>query len=270
MPVVSAFVMPSLPHLVLKPGVAPWGRLGSAAKLAGQALAASRPDVIAIYSTQWIAVLDQLWQTKPHLAGVHVDENWYQWGDLPYDITIDVAFAEACVAGGPAAGVRSKAVNYEGFPIDTGTIVAAHFIDPDHARPMIVTANNVYHDWAKTERLGQLVRNVADDQGKRVAIVAVGGLSARMFRSPIDPETDHFADSGDDAANRRVLAALELGDANALRREAAAAAAGLPTDSGLKHLAFLLGALDGKLSKATVHGYEPIYGTGAAVVELRQ
>ena len=72
MPIVAAFVMPSLPHLVLKPDVAPWQRLGIAATAAGQALAAYRPDTIAIYSTQWIAVLDQLWQTRPRLQGVHV------------------------------------------------------------------------------------------------------------------------------------------------------------------------------------------------------
>jgi 2-aminophenol/2-amino-5-chlorophenol 1,6-dioxygenase alpha subunit len=269
MPIVAAFVMPALPHPILKPDVAPWQRLGAAAAAAGRALADARPDAIAIYSTQWVAVLDQLWQTRPRLQGTHVDENWYEWGDLPFDISIDVELAEGCIAGGAEAGIRSKGVNYDGFPIDTGTIVAAHFLDPDHASRMIITANNIYHDWEGTERLGRLVRATADQQDKRVAVVGVGGLSARMFRTPIDPAEDRFTEAADDTANRRILAAFEAGDAAAVRAAAAAAAAALPTDSGLKHLAFLLGALDGRLSGATIHGYEPIYGTGAAVVEVR-
>ena len=268
MPVVAAFVMPGLPHLVLKPEVPAWQRLGKAAATAGAALAACRPDTVAIYSTQWIAVLDQLWQTKPRLSGVHVDENWYEWGDLPFDITIDVPFAEACVAAGTNSGLRSKGVNYDGFPIDTGAIVAAHFLDPGHGRPTIVTANNVYHDWAKTERIGGIVRAVAEEQNKRVAVVGVGGLSASMFRGPIDPAEDHIANPHDDEANRKILAALESGDADRVRAEAAASSGSGPTDFGLKHLAFVLGALGGSPGKAIVHGYEPIYGTGAAVVEV--
>jgi 2-aminophenol/2-amino-5-chlorophenol 1,6-dioxygenase alpha subunit len=268
MPVVAAFVMPSLPHLVLKPDVAPWQRLAMAATAAGQALTAYRPDTIAIYSTQWIAVLDQLWQTRPRLQGVHVDESWYEWGDLAFDISIDVAFAEACIARANHTGLRSKSVNYDGFPIDTGTIVAMHFIDPGHQRRAIVAANNIYHDWVKTEQIGRLVRAVAQDQNKRVAVVAVGGLSARMFRSPIEPAEDRFAEAADDEANRRVLAALETGDAERVRLEAGAAARAVPMDSGLKHLAFLLGALGERFGPVTVHGYEPIYGTGGAAVEV--
>jgi 2-aminophenol/2-amino-5-chlorophenol 1,6-dioxygenase alpha subunit len=269
MPVVAAFVMPPLPHLVLKPDVAPWQRLGMAATAAGEALAACRPDTIAIYSTQWIAVLDQLWQTRPRLQGVHVDENWYEWGDLAFDISIDVTFAEACITRANQTGLRSKSVNYDGFPIDTGTIVAMHFVDPGHRRRAIVAANNIYHDWVKTEQIGRLVRAVAQDQNKRVAAVAVGGLSARMFRSPIDPAEDRFAEAADDEANRRVLAAFETGDAERVRLEAGAAARAVPMDSGLKHLAFLIGALGERFGPATVHGYEPIYGTGGVVVDVR-
>jgi 2-aminophenol/2-amino-5-chlorophenol 1,6-dioxygenase alpha subunit len=268
MTIVAAFLFPGQPHPMLKPEIAPWGRLAASARSAAAALDAAQPDSLVIYSTQWIAVLDQLWQTRPHLAGLHVDENWYEWGDLPFDITIDAAFAQACIAGSADIGVRSRPVDFDGFPIDTGTIVAQHFLNAEARRPLVITSNNVYHDWALTERLGGLVRRVADSEGRRVAVIGVGGLSARMYRSPIDPAQDRFADPQDDQANHEILDLLEAGDAAGLREAAARMAAERPVDSGLKHLAFLLGALGGEFRGARVHGYEPIYGTGAAIAEF--
>jgi 2-aminophenol/2-amino-5-chlorophenol 1,6-dioxygenase alpha subunit len=269
MTIVAAFLFPGLPHPMLKPEIAPWGRLAGAAGAAAAALDAAAPDTIVVYSTQWIAVLDQLWQARPRVTGVHIDENWYDWGDLPFDIRIDTEFAQACIAGSDGIGVRSRPVDYDGFPIDTGTIVAQHFLNKAQDRPLIVTSNNLYHDWALTEQLGGLVRNIAVKNGKKVAVVGVGGLSARMFRTPIDPADDRFGDPSDDNANRRILDLLEKGDAEALRAEAGRIGAALPVDSGLKHLAFITGALGGHIAGARVHGYEPVYGTGAAVVEIR-
>ena len=37
---------------------------------------------------------------------------------------------------------------------------------------------------------------------------------------------------------------------------------------GLKHFAFALGALGGRLGRAEVYAYGPQYGSGAAVIRL--
>jgi 2-aminophenol/2-amino-5-chlorophenol 1,6-dioxygenase alpha subunit len=268
MPVVAAFLHPALPHPMARPDVAPWGRIAAASAAAAKALAAARPDCLVVYSTQWIAVLDQLWQTRPRLEGRHVDENWYDWADIPYRITIDTAFTGACIAGTAAIEVRSKGVDYDGFPVDTGTLMAQHFLNPDAALPVVSTSNNLYHGWDLTEGLGKVVRAVGADSGKRVAVIGVGGLSARMFRTPIEPDRDRIADAADDAANRDLLQRCEQGDAEGVRAAAQRMAAAMPTDFGLKQLAFLLGATGGAFRGAKVHGYGPIYGTGAAVVEF--
>jgi len=268
MPIVAAIILPGLPHPVLKPEISAWAQIAAASAAAGKALAAARPDSLLIYSTQWIAVLDQLWQARPEMDGIHVDENWYELGDLPFHIRTDTALAEACIAGTAEIGIRSKPVDYDSFPVDTGTLVAQHFLNEDAALPVVSTSNNLYHDWHKTEALGGVARSVAEKTGKRVAAIGVGGLSSRMFRAPIDPHTDHFAEPGDDAANRALLSRFEAGDCDGVRRQSADMAAAMPTDFGLKHLAFLLGATGGDFKGATVHGYGPIYGTGAAAVEL--
>ena len=126
MSVVSAFLVPGSPLPLVKRDNPCWGELASAMEAAGERLRASKPDAVLLYSTQWLAVLDELWQTRERSTGVHVDENWHEYGDLPFDIRADHELAEACVAAVTSAVVRSKEVDYDQFPIDTGTIVAAN------------------------------------------------------------------------------------------------------------------------------------------------
>ena len=268
MAIVSAFLVPGSPLPYVQRDNPPWGALAEAMEKAGGALAQSNPDTIVIYSTQWLAVLDQLWQMREHVTGVHVDENWHEYGDLPFDMRTDTALTEAVIAATPAHEIRSKGVDYDAFPVDTGTIVASNFLNPHGDYPLVVCANNVYHDWGMTEALGQCVREQADAIGRRVAVVGVGGLSGSFFRHSIEIADDKIASDEDDAWNQRMLALLEGGDDGKVMAAAPEYAQAARVDMGFKHLAFVLGAIDHRFSGATVHGYGPLYGTGAAVVEF--
>ena len=269
MTVVSAFLVPGSPLPYVHRGNPPWGRMAQAMEAAGAALAASDPDTILVYSTQWIAVLDQLWQARPHLEGVHVDENWHEYGDLPFSIDIDTGLAGRCVDATNAAGIKSKGVDYDQFPIDTGTIVAANFLNPGNRLPLVITANNVYHDGNRTAEIARIAVGEAAALGRKLAVVAVGGLSGTCFRQVIDPAQDRIATDSDDAWNRRILGMMEKGDVKALESACPQYAAEAKVDMGFKHFAFLLGAVGGTFAGATVHGYGPLYGTGGAVVEFR-
>ena len=109
--IVSAFLLPGSPLPEVQRENPPWGQLADAMDIAGGALAQSNPDTIAIYSTQWIAVLDQLWQTRAHVKGLHVDENWHEFGELTFDMRTDVQLTEAIIEATPAVGIRSKGVD---------------------------------------------------------------------------------------------------------------------------------------------------------------
>lgn len=269
MPVVSAFLVPGSPLPRLKPEVLPWGRLAAACQRAGRALAASRPDAVLVYSTQWFAVLDEQWLTRRRSQGVHVDENWYEYGDLPYDLHADTELAHACIAGSARLGVHSRGVNYDAFPIDTGTIVASQLLEmgtPE--RPLVVASNNLYHDAATTEKLAALAVQCADEQGKRVAVVGVGGLSGSQFRAEIDVRGDRIASPEDDKWNQRMLQLIESGDTGQLRSLIPEFSRQARADMGFKHFHWILGALKGRFPGARVHGYGPVYGSGAAVIEF--
>ena len=268
MAVVAAFLVPGSPLPYVRRDNPPWGALADAMDRAGEALDAAQPDTLVVYSTQWIAVLDQLWQTRAHLADVHVDENWHEYGELPFDITIDTELAGAAVAATNEAGIKSKGVDYDKFPIDTGTIVASAFLNPGSKRSLVITSNNVYHDWGMTETLGRVAAEQADALGRQIAVIGVGGLSGSYFRHTIDVGEDRIASDTEDAWNQRVLELMQRGDLAALREQCPDYAAAARVDMGFKHFAFLLGALGGQFSGATVHGYGPLHGAGGAVVEF--
>jgi len=235
---------------------------------AGQALAASKPETIVVYSTKWIAVLDELWQARPHLQGIHVDQNWHEYGDLPFDIRIDTALAGAAIEMANAGGIKSKAVDYDQFPIDTGTIVASNFLNAEKQYPLMIAANNVYHDWARTEELGRIAVQAAERLQRRIAVVGIGELSGAFFRHAIDITEDCVTSPDDDQWNRKMLELLEQGDMDAFFEAVPRYAEQAKVDMGFKHMAFIKGAMNGQLTGGKVHAYQPLYGAGAAVVEF--
>lgn len=269
MTLVASFLVSGHPLLALAGDVSAFAPLRKGYSAAARALAEARPDVILAYSTQWIAVLDELWQARPRLQGVHVDENWYEHGNLPFDITVDTELAAACVQGSVEAGVHAKAVDYDGFPVDSGSIVMANALDPAHRLRYVLASNNLYHDGAITEKLAAVAAQAASRMGRRVALVGVGGLSGTSFRQRIDLREDRIADERDDTLNRKLLELLQAGSPDAVRAFLPEYAGAAKADMGMKHLHWLLGGMGDRYNGAQVLGYGPGYGTGQAIVQFR-
>jgi 2-aminophenol/2-amino-5-chlorophenol 1,6-dioxygenase alpha subunit len=266
MTVVAGFLLPGSPLPLLVPDNPVWRPLVLGMQRAGKRLAELEVDLIAVYSTQWVAVLDQLWQTRAQLEGVHVDETWHEYGEIPFSLRVDSEFAKACVERATESGLRSRSVDYDAFPIDTGTLVASRFLDPSGQIPFAMTSNNLYHDADTTRTIGKVVREVANLQEKRVAVVGVGGLSGSLIREAIDLAADHIARPEDDVWNRRVLDLLEAGRVSEFEALWGDFASDAKADMGFKHFAFLLGALDGRYRSAEILGYGPTHGAGAAAM----
>ena len=268
MPAVSAFLVPGSPLPLLRGDEPPYRPLREALDgLAGR-LADSRPDVLLVYSSRWIAVLDALWQTRPRLQGVHVDEVWHDLGDLPYDLHVDQELAHACVAATNEMGLRAKGVDFDAFPVDTGAVVANALLNTgERPVPQVITANNIYHDGPTTERLGALALSLAERQGKRAAVLAIGGLSSQFHATEIDLSEDRIAEPAQDELNRDLLDLLAAGDGDAIRAFLPDFSARARGDHHMKHLWWLLGATGG-IEGATLHAYGPDYGSGMAVMEF--
>jgi 2-aminophenol/2-amino-5-chlorophenol 1,6-dioxygenase alpha subunit len=268
MTVASAFLVPSSPLPYFKADNPPWSPLADAMADVGKRIAEINPDVLIFYPTTWNAVMDQLWQVRPHLEGIHVDHNWFEYGDLPYSFDTDTELADACVRTATERGVKSKGVDYDAFPIDTGTIVAMHYLNPEGKIPVVLVSNNLYHDAETTRDIAAIAVEQADEQGKKAVVVAIGELSGSFFRGDIDIETDHIVEKKEDGWNRKMLDYLESGDLSVFCASMDEYAKDAKVDYGFKHMHFLLSALNDKFSSSEVMAYAPLYGKGGAVVQM--
>jgi 2-aminophenol/2-amino-5-chlorophenol 1,6-dioxygenase alpha subunit len=262
-----AYLVPGLPHLVSDITVESWELLRRALRQAGERVKASQPDVLALYSTQWISVLGHSFQTNPNPKGLHVDENWYELGDFPFDLRVDAALGARAAEIASSLGLATKTVNYEGFPLDTGTLVALRFLNPESTIPVSIVSCNIYAGQEDSLTLGRAMRQAIEESGRRAVVVAVTALSARFFTEEIDPRTDRISRAEDDAWNRRVLDLIAQGkNAEVLTLSSEYAQAAV-ADMGFKAFAWLMGVLGTPATPGNVLAYGPIWGTGAAVVE---
>ena len=90
--ILKAAWTPGLPHVLNGEKSLSWKKLAEGYTKLGQRISELKPDVLVIYSTQWLSGLGTSFQTQPNPKGVHVDENWYELGDLPYDFKSDAEF----------------------------------------------------------------------------------------------------------------------------------------------------------------------------------
>jgi 2-aminophenol/2-amino-5-chlorophenol 1,6-dioxygenase subunit alpha len=262
-----AYLVPGLPHLVSHQAVESWEALRRALHQAGGQITALQPDVLVLYSTQWISVLGHSFQTNPNPKGLHVDENWYEMGDFPFDLRVDVALGARAAEVASSLGLATKTVNYQGFPLDTGTLVALRFLDPDGAVPISIVSCNIYAGQEDSLMLGRAVRQAIEESGKRAVVVACTALSARFFTEEIDPYTDHLSRTEDEVWNRRVLGLIAQGKNAEVLTVSAEYAQAAVADMGFKAFAWLMGVLGTPAIQGNVLAYGPIWGTGAAVVE---
>ncbi|MGE0822203.1 MAG: 2-amino-5-chlorophenol 1,6-dioxygenase subunit alpha [Candidatus Binatia bacterium] len=262
-----AYIVPGLPHLTSSVPAENWETLRRGFRRAGEHVRVLKPDVIAIYSTQWISVLGHSFQTNPNPHGLHVDDNWYEFGDFPFDLRVDTDLTTRAAALASSAGLATKTVNYNGFPLDTGTLVTQRFLNPENAFPVTIVSCNIYAGQPDLLTLGRALRQAIEESGKRAVVVACTGLSGRFFTEEIDPRNDRFAVAEDDVWNRRILDLIAQGKNAEVLGITAEYVNATAADIGFKAFAWLMGVLGTPVVAGNVLAYGPVWGTGAAVVE---
>ncbi|MCB0406129.1 MAG: hypothetical protein KDD51_15215, partial [Bdellovibrionales bacterium] len=258
--------LPGLPHLLHPNRSESWQRLALGMQTLGSHLKDFNPDVVVLYSSQWLSVLGTSFQVQARPRGVHVDPNWHEWGDMEFDFPVDTELGKFFASALKVSGLPAKTVDFEDFPIDTGTIVASRFLNPDGKIPLSIVSSWVYADAEKSRLIGRLVRDECTRRGVRAAYVACSLLSGHYTPTEIDPACDRV-DPKDDEWNQKFLNVLESGSLSGFDLAAYAGAVG--ADMQLNAFHWLSGVLEDRKVRAQIHAYGPLWGTGAAVLEFR-
>jgi len=211
-PVLFGLYVPPHPHPLLAPNENEgWGALRAAYDACRRRIEESEADIILVYSTTWPSIVGHQIQAHPKPKWVHVDDDFHDLGSMPYEFEMDVDFAMGCKDAAEARGLHARTVAYDGFPIDTGSVVALSLLNPDNRIPACILSSNMYSNRAETIVLGKAARDALIAQGKKAVVVVVATLSNRMFTEHIAPHEDRIHSPKDDEWNRKILEFFENG-----------------------------------------------------------
>lgn len=266
-PAAVAFV-PGMPHL-LRPNLNPhYHELAAAMTKLGDRLAQRGVERILYFSSQWLSVLGYSVQARLELSGLHVDENWHDLIDLPFRFCIDRSFADRLSRALNSCGYQARLVDYDHFPVDTGTIVADQLINRGRFSTAMLSCW-LYADCAGTEAAAQSVATVLRDDPTPTAVVAISALSGGYFTTEIDLREDQLSSFEHDSCNLKLLHLLESGNSEQFDKFSVDYERCAKGALALRVLSFLrgFGILNGSRYAQTL-AYGAIYGTGAAVIDF--
>jgi 2-aminophenol/2-amino-5-chlorophenol 1,6-dioxygenase alpha subunit len=266
----KAYLVPGQPHILLAPDRNPgWASLKQSYEAIGREIERSGAELMLLYSTQWFSVIGHLFQTSANPQWTLVDQNWYELGEIPYSFRIDPEFGKLYAGVCKDLGMQTATVDYHGFPIDTGTVVALKLLNPNNAVPASMVSCNIYAERDETRALGRAARSAIERYGKKTIVVVVSNLSNRYEVGEIDPAHDHISSSKDDEWNRKILEMLGEGRLEDVAQVAREFGREANADMGFKAI-WWLAALAGENNKydGKVWDYQPVWGTGNALVEL--
>ncbi len=268
--IVGGLIVPGLPHPLLAPEKSPaWTAIREGFERAREALHALQPELLVLYSTQWTSVIGHQIQVDPEPEWTLVDQDWHALGTIPYKLKMDASFGESWRIAAEKRGLHARTIHYPGFPIDTGSVVALKLLNPDNRIPASIVSSNMYADRAETLVLGKSAADAVNSHGKRTVAIAVTGLSGRLFPHAIDPTRDEISSPKDDEWNRKILEILSEGRLEDTSQLARTFSQQANADQKFKAI-WWLSALMGQHNRYTgkVYTYQPLWGTGAAVVSL--
>ncbi len=271
-PVVKGFLLPGVPHTLLAPDKNPgWKKVRQAMEKVRAEIENTEADVLMIYSTYWPSVIGHQIQCRETPEWTLVDDEFHALGSIPYKLKVDRELALEYVAAAKARNLESRAIDYHGFPIDTGSVVVSKIVNPNNRLPCVIVSSNVYSDRAETIVLGKAARDALEKQGKKAVAIVVSSLSNRIHTKKIDPKDDHIHSLKDQEWNQKFLEFLGAGrleDVSQLSRQfhKEARVNKVANFKPFWWLAAIMG--QSNLYTGEIFEYQPIWGSGAAVVGL--
>ncbi len=263
---------PPHPHPLLCPEANEgYGKLRSAYEECRKRIEESDADIMLVYSTTWSSIIGHQIQALEKPVWTHVDDDFHFLGSMPYEFRIDTEFAHGMKDTAESRGLHARTVSYDGFPIDTGSIVALQLLNPDNKLPAVILSSNMYANRAETIVLGKAARDTMLAQGKKAVVVVVSSLSNRMFTEHIDPAEDRIHSQKDDDWNHKILEFFADGRLEDLSQLSRDIHGQIRVQKVVAYKpAWFMAATMGQHNNydGEVLAYEALHGSGGAVITL--
>ena len=271
-PILFGIYCPPHPHPLLCPdGNSGYRKLRQAFEECAKKIEESEADIILVYSTTWPSVVGHQIQALEKPVWTHVDDDFHYLGSMPYEFSIDVDFAKSMKDSAVARGLYARTVAYDGFPIDTGSVVALSLLNPKNRIPSVILSSNMYANRSETIVLGKAARDTLNSQGKKAVVVVVSSLANRMFTEHIDPSEDRIHSQKDDDWNQKILEFFADGRLEDLSQLSRDIHGQIRVQKVVAYKpAWFMASTMGQHNNydGDVLAYEPLHGSGGAVITL--
>jgi 3,4-dihydroxyphenylacetate 2,3-dioxygenase len=141
-----------------------------------------RVSTFVVFDTHWLSNFGYHINANPQHRGAFTShEAPHMIQDLGYDLPGDTALAEAIAAEAGGGGLNVIAHRIASLGLEYGTIVPMHYMNPDGWAKVVSVASPLFTSLEESRLLGEATRRAIDKSGERVAILASGSLSHRLW-----------------------------------------------------------------------------------------
>lgn len=139
-------------------------------------------STFVVFDTHWLSNFGYHINANPHHRGSFTShEAPHMIQDLRYDLPGDTALAEAIAREASAAGLNVLAHKVSSLGLEYGTIVPMHYMNSEGWAKVVSIASPLFTTLEESRVLGEAVRRAIDQSGERVAILASGSMSHRLW-----------------------------------------------------------------------------------------
>jgi len=232
-------------------------------------------DTFIVIDTHWHSTLDFILNAHERLHGVYTsDEIPWMINEYEYDYPGDPELAALIADEAARSGDHAQCSAHRGLPVHYGTLNVMHYYNPGPRKRRVLAISVL--DTAEVEanlRFGEAIARAVERSGRRVVLVASGGISHRFWdlavireRASADPRDINGEERR--AWDERIMQWWRDGDHPAVLANAEEFRRACSPEGRFAHYLILAGAFGRgeRLSKGVQFGrYEAAIGTGQAI-----
>ena len=141
------------------------------------------PETFVVVDTHWHSTLEFILNAHERHEGIYTsDEIPWMIHEYAYDYPGDPELAAAIAEEAKARGVPAEACAHRGLPVHYGTLNPMHYYNPGPRKARVLPISVC--DTAEVEpnlRFGEAIAAAAARIGRRVLLIASGGMSHRFW-----------------------------------------------------------------------------------------
>ena len=139
-------------------------------------------STFVVFDTHWLSNFGYHINANPRHQGAFTShEAPHMIQDLRYDLPGNSALADAIAAEAGSAGLNVIAHKVASLGLEYGTIVPMHYMNPDGWAKVVSVATPLFTSLEESRIVGEATRRAIEQSGERVALLASGSLSHRLW-----------------------------------------------------------------------------------------